>query len=138
MGRGTVGNVLQRIRHNARFPPLERKRGAGGARQRERYRSGSNFYCDTWSYFSTIYFSNFFPHLTPTCRPGYRPASSGSNVVSELVALARPRYHVAGGEALHYVRPPFAHRDLGAGIRVTRFVGLAPLNHPSKAKVRFY
>lgn len=57
-------------------------------------------------------------------------------MVSELVALARPRYHVAGGEALHYVRPPFAHKDLGAGIRVTRFVGLAPLNHPSKAKVR--
>ncbi|GLC41621.1 hypothetical protein PLESTB_000695700 [Pleodorina starrii] len=65
---------------------------------------------------------------------GYRPASSGSNVVSELVALARPRYHIAGGEALHYARPPFSHRDLGAGIRVTRFVGLAPAGHPGKAK----
>ncbi|KXZ54774.1 hypothetical protein GPECTOR_4g844 [Gonium pectorale] len=65
---------------------------------------------------------------------GYRPGTSGSNVVADLVALARPRYHIAGGEALHYARPPFSHRDLGAGIRVTRFVGLAPLGHPSKAK----
>ncbi len=29
---------------------LERRRGAGGARQRGRHRSGSNFYCDTWSF----------------------------------------------------------------------------------------
>ncbi|EFJ41492.1 hypothetical protein VOLCADRAFT_98560 [Volvox carteri f. nagariensis] len=65
---------------------------------------------------------------------GYRPGNSGSNVVSELVALARPRYHIAGGEALHYARPPFSHRDLGAGVRVTRFVGLAPMGHPAKAK----
>ncbi|KAG2490789.1 hypothetical protein HYH03_010711 [Edaphochlamys debaryana] len=65
---------------------------------------------------------------------GYRPATSGSSVVAELVALARPRYHIAGGEALHCARPPFSHKDLGAGIRVTRFVGLAPMAHPGKAK----
>ncbi|KAG2442256.1 hypothetical protein HYH02_009740 [Chlamydomonas schloesseri] len=65
---------------------------------------------------------------------GYRPASSGSNIVSELVTLARPRYHIAGGEQLAYARPPFSHRDLGAGQRVTRFVGLAPMAHPGKAK----
>ncbi|GLI67306.1 hypothetical protein VaNZ11_011492 [Volvox africanus] len=64
----------------------------------------------------------------------FRPNASGSDVVSELVDLARPRYHIAGGEAIHYTRPPFSHRDLGAGIRVTRFVGLAPQRHPSKAK----
>ncbi|GIL82924.1 hypothetical protein Vretimale_8428 [Volvox reticuliferus] len=64
----------------------------------------------------------------------FRPNASGSDVVSELVDLARPRYHIAGGEVIHYTRPPFSHRDLGAGIRVTRFVGLAPQGHPSKAK----
>ncbi|GIL82920.1 hypothetical protein Vretifemale_11824 [Volvox reticuliferus] len=64
----------------------------------------------------------------------FRPDASGSDVVSELVDLARPRYHIAGGEVIHYTRPPFFHRDLGAGIRVTRFVGLAPQGHPSKAK----
>ncbi len=55
---------------------LERKRGAGGARQRGRYRSGSNFCCDTWSFFSTIYFRNFFPPPRPA--PAAAPARAAA------------------------------------------------------------
>ena len=67
-------------------------------------------------------------------RAGYNPARCGSEVVAELVALARPRYHIAGGEALAYTRTPFANKDLGAGVRVTRFVGLAPQNNTSAVR----
>ena len=51
-------------------------------------------------------------------------------MVSELVALARPRYHLAAGAPQYYTRLPYVNKDLGAGVRVTRFIGIAPLNNP--------
>mmetsp|Transcript_33531 Transcript_33531/g.60570 ORF Transcript_33531/g.60570 Transcript_33531/m.60570 type:complete len:525 (-) Transcript_33531:739-2313(-) len=64
--------------------------------------------------------------------------SPGSEIVAEIVTLSRPRYHLTcstvGGANLHFVRPPFTHRDLGAGIRSTRFISLASLAHPTKQK----
>jgi hypothetical protein len=41
-----------------------------------------------------------------------------------VAVTARPRYHIAGGQALFYARLPYSNPDLGAGQRATRFVGL--------------
>ena len=46
------------------------------------------------------------------------------NAPAELSQLARPRYHVAGGQGLFYTRLPYANPDLGAGPRATRFISL--------------
>jgi hypothetical protein len=77
----------------------------------------------------------------------------GSRGPADLADLARPRYHVVPGDAaalrlgasggdapaaaargLWYARPPYASRDLGAGPRATRFLALAPVGNPAKAK----
>ena len=52
---------------------------------------------------------------------------TGSATAAEVAMLARPRYHVAGGQDDAFARLPYANRDLGVGIRVTRFVALAPI-----------
>eukprot|EP00197_Chlamydomonas_leiostraca_P004815 CAMPEP_0202869196 /NCGR_PEP_ID=MMETSP1391-20130828/12137_1 /ASSEMBLY_ACC=CAM_ASM_000867 /TAXON_ID=1034604 /ORGANISM="Chlamydomonas leiostraca, Strain SAG 11-49" /LENGTH=310 /DNA_ID=CAMNT_0049549477 /DNA_START=30 /DNA_END=959 /DNA_ORIENTATION=- len=62
------------------------------------------------------------------------PAAVGSAVAAEIAALARPRYHFAGGQDCHFARPPYTNKDLGAGPRATRFISLAPAASPSKAK----
>lgn len=58
----------------------------------------------------------------------------GSGPVAEVAAAARPRYHIAAGPDAHWSRLPYANADLGAGPRPTRFVALAGLASPSKAK----
>ncbi len=55
-------------------------------------------------------------------------------MIAEIAQLARPRYHIAGGQGLFYTRPPYINKDLGAGIRATRFVGLGAVNNSSKQK----
>jgi hypothetical protein len=54
---------------------------------------------------------------------GFQPAYA-SNVAADVAVTARPRYHIAGGQALFYARLPYSNPDLGAGQRATRFVGL--------------
>uniref|UniRef100_A0A383W3L9 RRM domain-containing protein n=1 Tax=Tetradesmus obliquus TaxID=3088 RepID=A0A383W3L9_TETOB len=54
---------------------------------------------------------------------GFQPAYA-SNVAADVALTARPRYHIAGGQALFYARQPYSNPDLGAGPRATRFVGL--------------
>jgi hypothetical protein len=54
---------------------------------------------------------------------GFQPVYA-SNVAADVALTARPRYHIAGGQALFYARVPYSNPDLGAGQRATRFVGL--------------
>lgn len=46
------------------------------------------------------------------------------NAPADLAQLARPRYHVAGGQSIFFTRVPYANPDLGAGPRATRFISL--------------
>lgn len=54
---------------------------------------------------------------------GLDPRFAG-NAPAELAQLARPRYHIAGGQSVFFTRLPYANPDLGAGPRATRFVSL--------------
>lgn len=54
---------------------------------------------------------------------GFNPQFAG-NAPAELAQLARPRYHIAGGQSIFFTRLPYANPDLGAGPRATRFIGL--------------
>ncbi|KAI8475170.1 MAG: CwfJ C-terminus 1-domain-containing protein-like protein [Monoraphidium minutum] len=64
---------------------------------------------------------------------GMQPAACAP-AAADLAVLARPRYHVAGGQGVFYARPPYANPDLGAGPRATRFVGLAHVGNAGKHK----
>ena len=55
-------------------------------------------------------------------------ASYGCKEVGDLASIARPRYHFAAGEDASFARLPYFNRDLGVGIRVTRFVALGPMS----------
>lgn len=46
------------------------------------------------------------------------------NAPADLAQLARPRYHIAGGQSIFFTRVPYANPDLGAGPRATRFISL--------------
>jgi hypothetical protein len=54
---------------------------------------------------------------------GFDPRFAG-NAPAELAQLARPRYHIAGGQSIFFTRLPYTNPDLGAGTRATRFVSL--------------
>lgn len=58
----------------------------------------------------------------------------GIAVLAEIVSLARPRYHFAGGQRIFYARVPYVNPDLGAGSHATRFVSLADVGNASKQK----
>lgn len=62
------------------------------------------------------------------CSPGALSAGVDprfvGNTPADLAQLARPRYHIAGGQSVFYTRLPYANPDLGAGPRATRFVSL--------------
>ncbi|GAX77812.1 hypothetical protein CEUSTIGMA_g5255.t1 [Chlamydomonas eustigma] len=58
---------------------------------------------------------------------------TGSPVVAEVAIHARPRYHIAAGQDVAFTRLPYTNRDLGVGIRATRFVGLAPIAGKAKS-----
>ena len=53
--------------------------------------------------------------------------ATGSAAAAEVAMQARPRYHVAAGQDVAFARLPYANRDLGVGVRVTRFVALGPI-----------
>lgn len=55
--------------------------------------------------------------------PGFDSRFAG-NAPADLAQLARPRYHVAGGQSIFFTRLPYANPDLGAGPRATRFISL--------------
>lgn len=59
-------------------------------------------------------------------------AQRGAAVIDELLQLARPRYHVVGGQDMHWARPPYVNKDLGAGPRTTRFISLADVEGASE------
>jgi len=59
---------------------------------------------------------------------------AGSPAAAQAAIAARPRYHVAAGRDVFFSRPPYLNRDLGAGVRATRFVGLAPAGSATKQK----
>ena len=65
--------------------------------------------------------------------PGMQPAACAA-AAADLAALARPRYHFAGGQGVFYARAPYASPDLGAGPRATRFIGLAHVGNAAKQK----
>lgn len=65
---------------------------------------------------------------------GFDPSTSGSDSVAEIASLARPRYHIAAGQPFFFARAPYMNKDLGAGPRATRFVGLAPFTSTTKQK----
>jgi hypothetical protein len=69
----------------------------------------------------------------PRPAPGMQPSACAS-APADLAVLARPRYHVAGGQGVFYARLPYTNPDLGAGPRATRFVGLAHVGNASKQK----
>lgn len=63
-------------------------------------------------------------HCTASCCAGLMTplldasgCCAGCQAIAELATKVRPRYHVAGGEAVFYARPPYLNRDLGAGER---------------------
>lgn len=64
-----------------------------------------------------------FTYHSRVLHAGFQPAYA-SNVAADVALTARPRYHIAGGQALFYARIPYSNPDLGAGQRATRFVGL--------------
>lgn len=64
--------------------------------------------------------------------PAAVPAARGSAPVAALSDAVRPRYHVAGGGGGFFARAPYVNPDKGAGISVTRFLGLGPVGGPSK------
>lgn len=64
---------------------------------------------------------------------GVSPAAGcTSDVAAELAQLAKPRYHFAAGHDCFFARLPYANKDLGAGPRATRFIGLAPAGSASE------
>jgi hypothetical protein len=62
--------------------------------------------------------------------PGMQP-SACAQAPADLALLARPRYHVAGGQGVFYQRAPYTNPDLGAGPRATRFIGVVSPCHRS-------
>lgn len=58
--------------------------------------------------------------------PGVQ-GGAGSSIVGDLADLARPRYHIAAGQPVFFARGPYINKDMGVGIRATRFVALAPV-----------
>ncbi|CAK0784495.1 hypothetical protein CVIRNUC_007699 [Coccomyxa viridis] len=75
--------------------------------------------------------------VTAATPPGSAPAeasTAGSEVVSKLATKVRPRYHICGGKDVFYARQPYLNKDLGAGGHVTRFIALASVGNPAKAK----
>ena len=61
---------------------------------------------------------------------------NGSEIISKLCVLLRPRYHFVGGYNCFYERHPFRnHKVLAESARhVTRFIAMAEVGNPSKAK----
>lgn len=60
------------------------------------------------------------------------PEISGSSQVSEVIEVARPRYHFASDAPVHFTRAPYINPDLGVGTHVTRFISLAPFGIPKQ------
>ncbi|CAN6680851.1 unnamed protein product [Malus baccata var. baccata] len=60
----------------------------------------------------------------------YEPFGS-DNIVAELVAEIKPRYHIAGTKGVFYAREPYANVE---AVHVTRFLGLAPVGNKDKQK----
>lgn len=59
-----------------------------------------------------------------------------SKAISQLALMLKPRYHFAGGNGIYFERQPYRnHRVLAeTAQQVTRFIGLATYNNPSKQK----
>ncbi|KAM0974855.1 hypothetical protein ACFX2C_017975 [Malus domestica] len=60
----------------------------------------------------------------------YEPFGS-DNIVAELVAEIKPRYHIAGTKGVFYARELYANVE---AVHVTRFLGLAPVGNKDKQK----
>ncbi|XP_071698443.1 zinc finger CCCH domain-containing protein 64 [Rutidosis leptorrhynchoides] len=63
--------------------------------------------------------------------PGISDSAGNDDIISELVAEIKPRYHVAGCKGVYYAREPYVNTD---ALHVTRFIGLAPVGNASKQK----
>lgn len=61
-------------------------------------------------------------------------APEPSTALVEVAQAARPRYHIAASQTKFYQRTPYMNKDLGAGAHATRFISLAPVGNPEKAK----
>ncbi|XP_068329620.1 zinc finger CCCH domain-containing protein 64-like [Pyrus communis] len=60
----------------------------------------------------------------------YEPFGS-DNIVAELVAEIKPRYHIAGTKGVFFAREPYSNVE---AVHVTRFLGLAPVGNKDKQK----
>lgn len=74
-------------------------------------------------------------HFPGSSHPHLLQSSAGIDVWTLSPHTHRPictsplaRYHIASGEEVAFARLPYANRDLGVGIRVTRFVALGPIS----------
>lgn len=67
---------------------------------------------------------------------GFSSSQVGSETISQVAMVLRPRYHFCGLEDIHYERQPYRnHKVLAEAARhVTRFIGLAKVGNPQKKK----
>jgi hypothetical protein len=71
-----------------------------------------------------------------TTTPPAQLPKQPSALMSRLASTLKPRYHFAGTEGIHYERAPYRNHEVlaEAAQQVTRFIALAEVANPSKAK----